>query len=52
MWVSILATIKWVESDLMSLAQAQTGIQLPEERVVSPYFNYRLDLIKSFCDIS
>lgn len=50
---SILATIKQVESDLMSLAQRQTGIQLPVESVFfPPYYNYRLDLIKSFCDIS
>lgn len=50
---SIWAIIKWVESDLMSLAQRQTGSQLPTECVFFPlFFNYRLDLIKSFCDIS
>lgn len=37
----------------MSLAQRQTGSQLPTECVFFPlFFNYRLDLIKSFCDIS
>lgn len=53
---SIWAIIKWVESDLMSLAQRQTGSQLPTECVFFPlfffFFNYRLDLIKSFSDIS
>ena len=50
---SIWAIIKWVESDPMSLAQRQTGSQLPTECVFFPLlFNYRLDLIKSFCDIS